>query len=99
VVSLEPSGAPDPAQCDARSLADTPHLFIWGDYLDQHLFWIDSRPAVERWRDALAAGGCDVTWLELPAMGISGNSHALMADDNSEAIANIALEWLKQRGL
>jgi pimeloyl-ACP methyl ester carboxylesterase len=95
VISLEPSGAPDPAKHDPRRLAQVPHLFVWGDYLDQHSFWRESRPAVERWRDALRGAGCDVTWLELPALGIRGNSHAIMADDNSNDIASLVLEWLR----
>lgn len=99
VVSLEPSGAPDPARCNASALRAVPHLFIWGDFLDQHSFWIHSRPSVERWRDALVGAGCDVTWLELPAMGIYGNSHALMADDNSDVVAGIVLDWLNERRL
>jgi hypothetical protein len=99
VISLEPSGAPDPAAHDAARLANVPHLFIWGDYLDRHSFWRESRPAVERWRDALRNAGCDVTWIELPALGIRGNSHALMADDNSDAVATLALDWLRTHRL
>jgi pimeloyl-ACP methyl ester carboxylesterase len=99
VISLDPSGAPDPSLQDATKLKGVPHLFIWGDFIDQHPFWIQSRPAVKRWRDSLRSAGCDVTWIELPALGIHGNSHALMADDNSDAIASIVLDWLRQRGL
>jgi pimeloyl-ACP methyl ester carboxylesterase len=99
VVSLEPSGAPDPAAQDARRLRHVPHLFVWGDYLDRHSFWVHSRPAVERWRDALIVAGCDVTWIELPARGIIGNSHALMCDDNSDAIAELVLDWMREKGL
>ena len=99
IISLEPSGAPNPAEQDASRLQSVPHLFLWGDYLDRHSFWIHSRPAAERWRDALRDAGCDVTWIELPAMGIHGNSHAMMADNNSDAIAGIVLEWLRERGL
>lgn len=99
VVSLEPSGAPDPAVQDARRLAQVPHLFVWGDYLDRHAVWARFRPAVTRWRDALIGAGCDVTWLELPELGIRGTSHALMADDNSDEIAALVLDWLRQRGL
>ncbi len=97
VISLEPSGAPDPTQHDARLLKDVPHLFVWGDYLDRHPFWVASRPASERWRDALRDAGCAVTWIDLPALGIHGNSHALMCDDNSEAIAGLVLDWLQER--
>lgn len=99
VISLEPSGAPDPAVRDAGLLKAVPHLFIWGDRLDRHAFWINSRPAVQHWHDALRDAGCDVTWIDLPAIGISGNSHALMADDNSDEIAGIVLGWLRQKGL
>jgi pimeloyl-ACP methyl ester carboxylesterase len=98
VISLEPSGAPDPAQHDPRLVAGIPHLFLWGDYLDRHELWVNFRPNVMRWRDALAAAGCDVTWIDLPVRGITGNSHALMADDNSDAIATIVLDWLRERG-
>ncbi len=99
VICLEPSGAPDPALQDPGVLAQVPHLFVWGDYLDRHPVWVRSLPAVRRWRDALIAAGCDVTWLELPALGIRGTSHALMADDNSDEIATLVLGWLRERGL
>ncbi len=99
VISLEPSGAPDPATSDPATLRGVPHLFVWGDYLDQHPFWIHSLPKVRRWRDALAAAGVDVEWIDLPARGISGNSHALMADDNSDRVATLVLDWMRQRKL
>jgi pimeloyl-ACP methyl ester carboxylesterase len=97
VVSLDPSGAPDAGMRDARPLHNVPHLFIWGDYLDQHVFWATSRPAVQNWHAALQNAGCDSTWIDLPSAGITGNSHALMADNNSDAIAEIVLQWLRQK--
>jgi pimeloyl-ACP methyl ester carboxylesterase len=99
VISMEPSGAPDPAPDAAASLVGVPHLFIWGDHWDDNPFWVKSRPASERWRDALIAAGVDVTWIELPAHGVRGNSHALMADDNSADIAALVLDWLAARDL
>jgi len=96
VVSLEPSGAPDPARLDPARLKDVPHLFVWGDYLSAHPLWTEMRPASERWRDALRRAGCDVTWIELPALGIAGNTHALMGDENSDAIAALVLKWLRE---
>jgi pimeloyl-ACP methyl ester carboxylesterase len=99
IVSLDPSGAPDPRIHDAGKLRGVPHLFVWGDFLDKHTFWIHTRPAVERWRDSLDSAGCDVTWIDLPLLGIHGNSHAMMSDDNSDAVAGIVLDWLRQRGL
>lgn len=99
VISLEPSGAPDPAQASAESLRQVPHLFVWGDNWQDNAFWRGSRPASERWRDALQAAGCDVTWIDLPQRGITGNSHALMADTNSDEIAGLVLDWMRSRGL
>lgn len=37
--------------------------------------------------------------IDLPQRGITGNSHALMADTNSDEIAGIVLEWLTSRRL
>ncbi|SFM93212.1 alpha/beta fold hydrolase [Variovorax sp. OV329] len=99
VVSLEPSGAPDPLAGDARMLRGVPHLFVWGDHLAQHRFWAESMPRVRRWHEALLDAGVDSTWLDLPSRGIHGNSHALMADDNSDAIAETVLRWLDRRSL
>ncbi len=76
-----------------------PHLFVWGDNWHDNAFWRGSRPEVERWRDALVAAGCDVTWIDLPQRGIIGNSHGLMADTNSDEIAGLVLEWMASHGL
>ena len=94
VISLEPSGAPDPARQDARRLKDVPHLFIWGDHLNRHKVWVEALPASKKWSDALRDAGCAVAWFDLPALGIRGNSHALMSDDNSDEVARLALDWL-----
>ena len=99
VVSLEPSGAPDPSMEDAVRLRGVPHLFIWGDYLDAHSFWVNSLPEVRRWHAALVAAGVDAEWLSLPERGIVGNSHALMADNNSDAVAGLVLEWMCRHDL
>jgi pimeloyl-ACP methyl ester carboxylesterase len=99
VISLEPSGAPDPQRHDPACLRGVPHLFVWGDHLDKHPFWVESLPRVRRWSAALEKAGVDVEWLDLPAQGIRGNSHALMADDNSDAIAHRVLDWMKDRAL
>jgi pimeloyl-ACP methyl ester carboxylesterase len=94
VVVLDASGAPDPAVADPATLRGIPHLFVWADFLDQHSFWVASVPAVRRWYEALSAADVDAKWLDLPAQGIRGNSHAMMMDDNSAEIAGLVLDWL-----
>lgn len=99
IVAVEPSGAPDPAKADLAKLKGTPHLFVWGDYLDQQALWTKIVPAVNRYRDALRAAGVRADELELPKMGIRGNSHMLMMDRNSDEIAARVQGWLEQNGL
>ncbi len=99
VISLEPSGAPDPAREDPKVLKSVPHLFVWGDNWADNEFWVGSRPASEKWHDALLRAGGDSTFIDLPSEGIHGNSHALMADDNSDEIAALVIRWMTARGL
>ncbi|CAB3755699.1 hypothetical protein [Paraburkholderia solisilvae] len=89
----------DPARRDAARLRGVPPLFVWGDYLDQQAFWVHSLPQSRRWCEALAAAGSDAEWIDLPARGIKGNSRAPMADDNSDDIAVLVLDWLRVRNL
>lgn len=99
VISLEPLDAPDPRAHDPRAFRHIPHLFVWGDHFAQHDIWAESMLSARRWHEALLDAGVDSTWVELPELGIHGNSHALMADDNSDQIASLVLEWLDQREL
>jgi hypothetical protein len=69
-------------------------LFIWGDHLEGNDFWEKYQPSARRWYEALVAAGVPAQWIELPKLGIRGNSHALMMDDNSEQIAGMTMDWL-----
>ena len=99
VVAVEPSGAPDPGKVDAAKLKGTPHLFVWGDYLEQQELWRKIVPAVHRYRDGLRAAGVRADELDLPELGIRGNSHMLMMDRNSDQIAALVQRWLEQNAL
>ena len=99
IVAIEPSGAPDPSKLDLAKLKETPHLFVWGDYLDQQELWKKITPAVNRYREALSAAGVRADELNLPKMGIRGNSHMLMMDRNSDQIAGLVQQWLDRVGM
>jgi hypothetical protein len=45
-----------------------------------------------------AAGG-SVDVINLPAIGIKGNSHMLMMDKNNGQIADVIQKWLTDKGL
>ena len=48
---------------------------------------------------ALVAAGAKADVMDLPAMGIKGNSHMLMMDRNSDDVARLVHEWLGRQGL
>ncbi|BBK31298.1 hypothetical protein EDC65_1268 [Stella humosa] len=94
LVLLEPSGAPDHAGIDLALAARVPHLVVWGDFFGASPVWRQYRAAFERYADALRAAGGRVDVIDLPALGITGNSHLLMMDRNGDAVAALVAEWL-----
>jgi pimeloyl-ACP methyl ester carboxylesterase len=95
LVLVEPSGAPD--FDDVGANADIPHLVVWGDFFAQSPRWQEYRAEVERYLDAVTAAGGRVNVIDLPAMGIMGNSHCPMMDDNSAEIWRMVSDWLGER--
>ena len=87
VVALEPASIPllDDA-VDYR----TPTLIMMGDNMDSDPRWPRMRARVQ----AFAARYPCVQVLSLPDLGIAGNSHMLMMDDNSLDLAALAHDWL-----
>lgn len=52
-----------------------------------------------RWRDTVNRHGGDVTLVDLPAVGIKGNTHFPMSDLNNRDVADHMAAWLRQKGL
>lgn len=90
-VLIEPHTLPasGPPQSIARQLV------LGGDNLDRSPVWSSAR---ERWREyhakAVAAGAPVELW-ELPAKGLFGNGHMMMMERNSDAIADLLMDWLE----
>jgi hypothetical protein len=97
-IAVEPSGAPDPAKADLAPLREIPHLFLWGDHLDDDEMWREEYESTLRFHEALSAIGGDSEWIDLPALGIIGNSHLPMMDDNSSELATLLCDWLSGKG-
>jgi hypothetical protein len=49
--------------------------------------------------ESLRALGGEVDIVDLPAHGITGNSHMIMMDRNSDQVAALVQKWLAKRGL
>ena len=93
IVVLEPTGCPTAAE-DVEPIAHIPFLAVYGDY-------IESRNQTGRLESCRATAalvremGGRGEMLELTELGIRGNSHMLMQDDNSADIAARVMDWLE----
>ena len=97
LVLLEPASIGDPAQI--ASLRDIPVLMIYGDYITEDARWPDIRARGIAFADSLRAVGGQVDVVDLPEHSITGNSHMIMMDRNSDQVAALVQSWLTVRGL
>jgi pimeloyl-ACP methyl ester carboxylesterase len=97
LVAVEPAGIGDPAQ--AAALKDIPILMIFGDYIATDPRWPKIRENAVRFGDAVKAAGGHVDVIDLPAIGIKGNSHLMMMDRNNLEVAGVIQDWLATQGL
>ena len=70
---------------NAPKLKDMPVLMLFGDYVDEHPRWSTFKKIDTEYGNAIKAAGGKVDWINLPEIGIKGNSHMLMQDRNSDA--------------
>ncbi len=94
IVALEPAQG---GVTDGAALAGVPVLAVYGDHIGRDARWPAIRARTEHYLDAVRAAGGLVEVLDLPARGIAGNSHMLMMEDNSDAIAALVHDWLRAR--
>jgi pimeloyl-ACP methyl ester carboxylesterase len=92
LVAVETSGVGVPDQ--AAKLKDIPILMVYGDHIVGHPRW----PAIKKrgtdFTQLVKDAGGQVDIIDLPARGITGNSHMLMMDRNNLAVAGVIQDWL-----
>ena len=49
--------------------------------------------------EAIKAAGGSADWINLPDIGIKGNSHMVMQDKNSDQVAEVIQKWLTSKGI
>ena len=89
---------------DLSAFAKIPQLYVYGDFMSDDYkvvhSWAESvRRGIPAWRAKLDELHADYTWVNLPEMGIKGNSHMLMMDNNNDQIAGLINDWLVEKGL
>jgi pimeloyl-ACP methyl ester carboxylesterase len=97
VVAVESAGAGHPGR--AGALKDVPVLMMFGDNVDLHPRWVAYRKLDLDYAAAVRAAGGKVDVINLPDLGITGNSHMVMMDRNNDAVADVIDKWLADRGL
>lgn len=108
IVAVEPGGTPAVGSEEYNKFlsAKIPMLIYFGDYIDNGPadimstgFWKNVRDTARDFAEHYNADGGDVTVIDLPAIGITGNSHFLFQEMNNAQIADHMEAWLKARGL
>ncbi len=93
IVSIEPGTCPA-ANGDLTPYLQIPTLVLWGDYVDQSPRWSPRLKMCREFAAAVAKAGGKTELIVLPEIGIKGNSHMLMQDKNSLALADWLIAWL-----
>ncbi len=90
---------------DFLQLTRMPIILYYGDYIklgsdnvgeDK---WGTEYAMARQFVAAVNRHGGDATLVHLPDIGIKGNSHFLMQEQNNEEIFHVALAWLREKGL
>ncbi|MDR2037265.1 MAG: alpha/beta fold hydrolase [Bacteroidales bacterium] len=91
---------------DFRKLTQIPIVMYFGDYIPDE---VTDGLGAENWRTRLTLGrlfvetinrhGGNATLVELPKIGVHGNTHFLMSDLNNIEIADLLSNWMKEKKL
>src|ERR1044072_9113232 len=97
MVIAEPSGIGNTEKVAA--LKNIPIAVIYGDNAKEHPRWAQIRRNVSGYANAIKAAGGSVDLIDLPDIGIKGNTHMLMMDKNSDQVAEVIQKWFERKGL
>ena len=97
LVAVEPTLGGD--RNKVASIKDTPILVIYGDNAKDHPRWSKIRQGGVDYAGVLKSAGGHIDVVDLPDVGIRGNSHMMMMDKNSGQIADLIQKWLVDRQL
>ena len=87
----------EPIENELRWYANVPSLAVFGDYVDRDELWTVFRASCRRFADDVAARGGVAEVLDLPAAGVTGNTHVPMCDRNAADVAGRIADWVSAR--
>jgi pimeloyl-ACP methyl ester carboxylesterase len=97
LVAVEPTLGGD--RDKVASVKSTPVLMVYGDNAKDHPRWSKIRQGGVDYAAGLQSAGGHVDVVDLPDRGMRGNSHMIMMDRNSDAVAGLVQKWLMEREL
>ncbi|KAF1981109.1 hypothetical protein K402DRAFT_458268 [Aulographum hederae CBS 113979] len=83
LVLVEPGGTADATLLTDEVKGRT--AVVWGDHIDEHPAWRAIRAPFD---------DIGIEVIDLPALGIKGNTHFPMSDRNSDEVAELIVQWL-----
>ena len=89
IVAIEPD-----ARGDLRPYLHIPVLIVWGDFIQASPIWAPRLKACQSFAAAANKEGGKVDLIQLPLVGIHGNTHMMMQDTNNIEVANWILRWI-----
>ena len=94
VVNVEPVGCPTE---DIDRWSGTAVLSVFGDHMEMRPQMPVRQDECQETVDHLRSLGTPAAMFALPKLGIEGNSHLLMSENNSSDLMNRILDWLDEQ--
>ncbi|WP_157016631.1 alpha/beta hydrolase family protein [Mesorhizobium xinjiangense] len=91
IIQLETGCFSNLTDDQVQTLAEVPILVIVGDYLGE-----DPDAACVIHMEQIEAAGGDMTFISLPDVGLEGNSHMFMQDENNLRVADVLVNWVSE---
>jgi pimeloyl-ACP methyl ester carboxylesterase len=96
LIAVEPSATGNKDKVAALKM---PIVVIYGDNAKDHPRWGKIRQNVVDYAGAIKTAGGNTEVIDLPDIGIKGNTHMVMMDKNSDQVADVIQKWLAGKGL
>ncbi len=93
IIAIEPGAC---TNLDIAAVAKIPSLILYGDNVSKFTNWANSLQTCTAFAAQVKAAGGNIQVLQLPSLGILGNSHMLMQDKNNLVIGNLLVQWIEQ---
>lgn len=104
------ASAMSPLKADAvsleqfKALTQKPIVIYYGDNIPENPvdephkdYWRAARQMARHFADAVNRYGGDATVVDLPSLGLRGNTHFPFSDKNNHSVADILLQWLREK--